>query len=70
MNMTEKIALWGMTHASARDAERAAAQHGGPADELRREARRLRESADRLHREICMERSGGGHKPGHASKER
>ncbi len=68
MNMTEKISLWGVTHARARDAERAAAQHGGEAgDELHREARRLRESADRLHREICTDR-GPAHRPDHPGK--
>jgi hypothetical protein len=56
MNMTEKLSLWGITHAAARDAERAAAQQSGDACELhRRQARVLRERADRLHREICTD---------------
>lgn len=55
-NPTHKLSLWGMAHAAARDAERAAAQQGGTAcDELRHRARLLRERADRLHREVYME---------------
>jgi hypothetical protein len=56
MNMTEKLALWGVTHSAAREAERAAAQQSGDACELQRQqARLLRERADRLHREICTD---------------
>jgi hypothetical protein len=56
MNMTEKLALWGVTHAAARDAERAAAQQSGVACEAQRhQARLLRERADSLHREICLD---------------
>lgn len=70
MNMTEKIALWGATHAAARDAERAASQHAGASGEaLRREAQRLRERADSLHREVCTT-PGTGHKPSNASERR
>ena len=59
MNPTEKLSLWGVTHAAARDAERAAAgQSGEPGDKLRREARILRERADRLHREVYVELDG------------
>lgn len=55
-NPTHKLSLWGVAHAAARDAERAAARHTGqPGDELRREARLLRERADRLHREVYLE---------------
>jgi len=53
MKLTEKLSLWGATHAAARDAERAAAQSGG--EDLRRRASALREHADRLHREVYME---------------
>jgi len=63
MQSTEKLSQWGVAHAAARDAERAAAQQTGePADRLRREARLLRERADRLHREVYIEldpRRGG-----------
>lgn len=55
-NPTHKLSLWGVAHAAARDAERAAAQHTGDlCDELRRQARILRERADRLHREVYLE---------------
>ncbi|MHB1122961.1 MAG: hypothetical protein ACYC0T_09595 [Ramlibacter sp.] len=55
-NPTHKLSLWGVAHAAARDAERAAAQEGGQAgDELRHRARVLRERADRLHREAYLE---------------
>jgi hypothetical protein len=56
MKFTEKLSLWGVAHAAARNAERAAAQQAGePSDNLHREARILRERADRLHREVYME---------------
>jgi hypothetical protein len=56
MKLTEKLSLWGVTHAAARDAERAAGQKDGPAREhLRHEARLLRERADRLHREVYQQ---------------
>lgn len=56
INPTQKLSLWGVAHAAARDAERAAAQQTGqPCDELRHQARVLRERADRLHREVYME---------------
>jgi hypothetical protein len=56
MKLTEKLSLWGATHAAARDAERAAAQQSGErCDQLRLEARRLRERADSLHREVYRE---------------
>ena len=55
-NPTHKLSLWGLAHAAARDAERAAAQQTGqPGDELSHQARVLRERADRLHREVYME---------------
>lgn len=53
MDLTEKLRLWGSTQAQARSAERAAAQQAQPeAGEAREQARRLRERADSLHREI------------------
>ncbi len=54
MKLTDKLSLWGATHAAARDAERQAAQQqdGADSEELRRQARQLRERADRLHREV------------------
>ena len=56
MKSTEKLSQWGVAHAAARDAERAAAQQNGESSErLRREARLLRERADRLHREVYVE---------------
>jgi hypothetical protein len=56
MKFTEKLSLWGVAHAAARNAERAAAQQDGePSDNLHREARILRERANRLHREVYME---------------
>ena len=55
MKSTEKLSLWGVAHAAARDAERAAQQAGAPSELLRREARLLRERADRLHREVYLE---------------
>lgn len=56
LNPTHKLSDWGEAHAAARDAERAAArQSGQPRDELRQQARVLRERADRLHREVYME---------------
>lgn len=62
---THKLSLWGEAHAAARDAERAAAQHTGQlCDQLRQQARMLRDRADRLHREVYMElgprREAGG----------
>jgi len=64
MDLTEKLSLWGATHAAARNTERAAAQRSGPDSiELRREAQRLREHADRLHREVYTEL---GKRPSHA----
>lgn len=66
MDLTQKLSLWGVTYAAARDAERAAArQSGAPGDHLQREARQLRERADRLHREVYME-LGPERKPGRA----
>lgn len=56
MKPTDKLSLWGVAHAAARDAERAAAQQAGQqGDELRHRARLLRERADRLHREVYLE---------------
>lgn len=55
MDITEKLGLWGATHTRARRLERAAGQDPRAAETLRQEARQLRESADRLHREIYDE---------------
>jgi hypothetical protein len=53
MNLLEKLSNWGAARAAARDAERIAERHGGEtAEHLRKEARTLRERADRLHSEI------------------
>ena len=60
MELTEKLLLWGRTHAAARNATRAAEQERGPrGQERQREARALRESADRLHHEIYRELGAG-----------
>lgn len=52
--MTDQLRAWGVAHAQARRAEEAALQneHGDAAAALRRQARALREHADRLHREV------------------
>jgi len=50
MDMTEQLKAWGAAHAQARNAESAARQGRSP--DLQREARSLRDRADRLHREI------------------
>jgi hypothetical protein len=56
MDLTEKLLLWGRTHAAARNAARTAEQLRGPRSEAQqREAKALRESADRLHHEIYRE---------------
>jgi hypothetical protein len=60
MELTEKLLLWGTTHAAARDAARAAQTESGPHAQARqREAQALRERADRLHREIYGELGSG-----------
>jgi hypothetical protein len=60
MELTEKLLVWGKTHAAARSATRAAEQLQGPrSEERRREAKALRESADRLHHEIYRELGAG-----------
>jgi hypothetical protein len=56
MNWTDKLAEWGSAHAAARDAERVATQRSD--DEMHKQARELRERADRLHREIYSEMGG------------
>ncbi len=49
-DLTEQLRRWGRVHAQARAAERMLA---GPASaQAHQEARRLREAADGLHREI------------------
>lgn len=50
MDVTDQLKAWGAAHAQARVAENAARQNRS--NDLQREARSLRERADRLHREI------------------
>jgi hypothetical protein len=54
MDITEQLKAWGAAHAQARAAERAAGEGGptGQDTDVQREARSLRERADRLHRDI------------------
>jgi hypothetical protein len=52
MDMTEQLRAWGAAHAEARSAECAARQSAEPSGDLRRQAKSLRDRADRLHREI------------------
>ena len=54
MDVMEQLKAWGAAHAQARIAECTARQCGEPAagGALWREAKSLREHADRLHREI------------------
>jgi hypothetical protein len=53
MNLLEKLSNWGAAHAAARDAERTAQRHDGiNAEHLHKQARTLRERADRLHSDI------------------
>lgn len=62
MDITEQLKAWGTAHAQAQAAERAAREggHMGLDVEAQREARSLRERADRLHRDIyrSLERQG------------
>ena len=58
MELTEKLRQWGAVHAEARAAEQAAAQRHASDDDSARQARRLREEADRLHRTIYSELGG------------
>ncbi|TFZ08756.1 hypothetical protein [Ramlibacter humi] len=51
MDWTEKIREWGAANADARERERAARQQPA-SQELESAARRSREQADRLHREV------------------
>ena len=64
MDFTERLRAWGVAHAQARGAERAAGQQADAerSDTLRRQAQSLREQADRLHREIyrSLDRPDGG----------
>jgi hypothetical protein len=55
MDITEKLGLWGTTHAQARNLESAARQAGGRDERLEEQAQQLRQQADRLHREIYDE---------------
>ena len=61
MDVTERLRAWATAHAQARQAERAAEQGRGTDDagRLQRDARSLREQADRLHRQIYRELDGG-----------
>jgi hypothetical protein len=54
MNSTEQLRAWGVAHAEARRAEAAAREngHGEDGGDLQRQARLLRDRADRLHREV------------------
>jgi hypothetical protein len=65
MELTERLRAWGTAHAQALSAEQVARQRaqipGAP--DLEREAKVLRERADRLHGEIYRDldrRSNGG----------
>lgn len=62
MDITEQLKAWGAAHAQARAAERAAGEKGstGQDAEVQREARSLRERADRLHRDIYCSLDGRG----------
>jgi len=54
MDVTEQLRAWGAARAQALAAERSA-QQAGPTDrsgDLQRQAKTLRERADRLHRDI------------------
>lgn len=55
MDITEKLGLWGATHARARSLERAAQEAGTDPGDLQQQARQARQHADRLHREIYEE---------------
>ena len=55
MDITEKLGLWGATHAQARSLEQAAQQPSAAREDLQHQARQLRQHADRLHREIYDE---------------
>lgn len=63
MDHLEQLQRWGAAHGAARDAERHAAQAGGRI-ELKREAQRLRERADRLHAEIYGQLGRGAGREG------
>jgi uncharacterized protein Yka (UPF0111/DUF47 family) len=54
MELTDDLRAWGAAHAQARAAESRALQAGrtNDASDLQREAKSLREQADRLHRDI------------------
>lgn len=61
MDITEQLKAWGAAHAQARAAERAAARsHTNQNADAQREARSLREHADRLHRDIYRSLDGHG----------
>jgi hypothetical protein len=55
MDITQKLGLWGTTHAQARSLETAARQAGARDERLQEQAQQLRQQADRLHREIYDE---------------
>jgi len=62
MDLTERLKAWGAAHARARAAECSARDAAREADapRLQREAKSLREQADRLHHDIYrdLDRSG------------
>lgn len=57
MDVTEQLRTWGEVHARARSAEDTARRSGDGlrSGDLWREAKSLRERADRLHREIYQQ---------------
>ena len=62
MDVTEQLRAWGAAHAQARAAERTAQQpeRAHESRDLQRDAKALRERADRLHRDIyrSLDRKG------------
>lgn len=60
MDLTEKLRAWGAAHAQARSAEQRASQG---TEDLRQQARSLRQIADRLHREIYEQMGRKGSRP-------
>jgi hypothetical protein len=54
MSVMEQLRAWGVAHAQARSAESAAREnrHADASGDLRRQAKFLRDRADRLHREV------------------
>lgn len=62
--LTEKLRLWGTVHAQARSARQMATQPGeGTGSDRERDARRLEQKANRLHREIYAQIGRKGRPP-------